>query len=75
MTLPDYITLTNWAHTLVVDFPKDNIPFLKDENNWKEWGNMLIQENSFSRNAAPGTQNYSDWQSWAKAVFYAMAGT
>lgn len=74
MTIPEFITLSKWAHALVVDFPTDNIPILVDESKWKEWGNSLIQENSFLRNAAPGTANYSDWLSWAKAVFYTMAG-
>lgn len=74
MTLPDLSTLSHWAHALVVDFPTDNIPILKNESSWKEWGNMLVQENSFSRSGAPGPELYNDWHSWAKAVFYTMAG-
>lgn len=73
ITLPQRITLTNWAAALEIDFPEDNVPALSDEENWKEWGNLLVQENSFTRNGAPGTSGYSDWESWARAVYYTMA--
>lgn len=74
ITIPEAITLSKWANALIIDFPNDNIPILEDETKWKEWGDVLIQENSFSRNGAPGTQNYSDWHAWAKAIFYTMSG-
>ena len=73
MILPIGITLKLWADSLVIDFPDDNIPFLLDESGWKNWGNFLVQENTFLDNGAPGTQAYSDWQTWAKDVFKSMA--
>jgi hypothetical protein len=73
MMLPQFTTLKKWADSLIIDFPTDNIPILLDETKWKEWGNMLVQENSFSRNAAPGPQGYAAWPEWAMAVFYTMA--
>lgn len=73
MMLPNFAPLKVWADSLYIDFPTDNIPRLTDEDDWKRWGNFLVQENSFVNNAAPGTQSYNDWKVWAQAVFYVMA--
>jgi hypothetical protein len=73
MTLPKDIPLLLWAASLIVDFPTDNIGILKDESKWREWGNFLVQEVSFANNGAPATHAYSDWQTWAQAVFKCMA--
>lgn len=73
MMLPIGTTLQKWADTLIIDFPKDNIPFLADEKGWKLWGNALVQENTFSLNGAPGTHGFLDWQTWAQAVFKCLA--
>jgi len=73
MILPISIDLKTWAASLVIDFPNDNIPFLDKEENWKEWGNSLVEENSFARNGAPGTQFFKNWKTWAQAVFKTMA--
>jgi hypothetical protein len=70
--IPEFTTLTDWAASLVVDFPLDNIPFLKDESVWKEWGNTLIRENSFAENGAPGTGDYSSWKPWAVDIYKVM---
>jgi hypothetical protein len=70
--IPRSTTLFHWAHSLIIDFPRDNVPILKNENDWKNWGNILVQENSFSRSGAPGTQRYGDWRSWAEDVFHSM---
>lgn len=72
MMIPNFVSLKNWSHSLIIDFPSDNIPVLMDEENWKTWGNHLIQENSFSKNGAPSTKNYPDWKSWAKDIFKVM---
>lgn len=72
MMLPEFTNLKDWANSLKVDFPTDDIPYLDDENNWKDWGNVLIQATSFCQNDAPRPDNYSDPLSWAKDVFYSM---
>jgi hypothetical protein len=72
MILPIGINLRNWANSLFVDFPNDDIPILTQEANWKEWGNRLVQGESFFRNNAPSTDIYGDWQPWANHVFYVM---
>jgi hypothetical protein len=72
MMLPDFTDFKTWANSLTIDFPTDDIPYLYDENNWKQWGNTLIQTTSFSQNNAPSPENYSDSLKWAKDVFYSM---
>jgi hypothetical protein len=72
MILPIEINLQNWAASLSIDFPNDDIPILTQEENWKEWGNQLIQAESFFNNNAPSTDIYNDWQSWANHVFFVM---
>lgn len=72
MILPQGINLRAWANSLFVDFPNDNIPILLQEEDWKEWGNQLIQAESFFSNNAPTTETYNDWQPWANHVFYVM---
>lgn len=73
MMLPKVATIDRWAASLIVDFPKDNVPFFKSGDDWKEWGNRLVQETSFANSGAPGTRLYADWQTWAEAVFKSMA--
>lgn len=73
MMVPKETTLSDWADSLVVDFPQDNIPFLSEEEDWRTWGNNLIQERSFEENGAPGTATFKDWRSWAEAVFFTMS--
>lgn len=73
MIIPKSTTFTNWAQSLLIDFPRDNIPILKNEDAWKEFGDLLVQSNSFSRAGAPGTSFYSDKWTWAMDIFRAMA--
>lgn len=73
MMLPKFAKLSTWAASLIIDFPTDNIPILDKESNWKDWGNTLVQENSFSDAGAPSAVYYDDWIPWAEALFKAMA--
>lgn len=73
MMMPIHTDLKTWGSSLVIDFPKDNIPFYQEGDEWKEWGNFLIQENSFATNGAPGTVHFSEWEDWAMAVYKQMA--
>lgn len=73
MIIPINISLKLWADSLIIDFPDDNVPILRDESDWKSWGNFLVQENTFVNNGAPGTVAYSDWKQWAQDVFKTMA--
>ena len=75
MIIPIAISLPLWANNLVIDFPGDNIPQLLSENDWRTWGDDLVQCTTFSKNNSPGTANYGDWQAWAQAVHYTMTDT
>jgi len=72
MMLPVLTTLPIWAASLIIDFPGDNIPILKDEQSWKIWGDSVVQELSFARNNAPGTDFFNAWQEWATALYSVM---
>lgn len=72
MIIPERVSLQFWAASLIQDFPLDNIPLLRGEN-WREWGDFLIQENSFASEGAPSTKLYKDWKTWADAIFKCMA--
>jgi hypothetical protein len=67
------ISLKLWADTLVRDFMRDNVPILDNEENWREWGNRLIQEPSFAKAGCPETTGFDNHESWAQAVCAAMA--
>lgn len=73
MILPYEISLTDWAASLIIDFPTDNIPNLESEEKWQEWGDLLIQEQSFEQADAPLPELFETWQPWAEQVFYALA--
>ncbi len=75
MILPEFTNLPTWAASLIIDFPYDNVPILNDEKDWKDWGNLLIQEDSFIQNNAPGTDTFDNWKSWADELFFIMNNT
>lgn len=72
MIIPNLTSLKNFSSSLIIDFPDDNIIILDDKNNWKEWGDQLVQSESFIQNSAPGTQNYNNWKDWAQDLFFVM---
>lgn len=72
MVLPIGIELLEWAANLLIDFPNDNIPLLFDEDQWRLWGDELVQCTTFAQNQAPQTGDYDDWNTWAQGVYYNM---
>lgn len=72
MMIPTFTDLKTWAASLLIDFPREDIPVLSNQD-WKEWGDELVQTDAFNKEGAPGTHFYSDWKKWAEAVFYTMA--
>ena len=69
MILPFYISLSDWAHSLLIDFPNDNVPILYNEEEWKEWGNDVTFCPTFEKTNAPSTDFYNNWQEWALALY------
>jgi hypothetical protein len=72
MILPDYISLRDWANSLLIDFPADNLPILYNEEEWKDWGNEVVFSPSFEKLNSPGTAIYENWRDWAVAVYNSM---
>lgn len=62
-----------FSSSLLIDFPKDNIPVFKNEKDWREFGNILIQESTFSINGAPSPNGFKDRTEWEQALFQSMA--
>lgn len=63
----------DWAASLLIDFPNDDIPILTDENDWKNWGDKLVEIPVFESNEAPSTLKYDDSQKWMEAIYNAMS--
>lgn len=73
MMIPLNTTFKTWTESLIVDFPDDNIPLLRSEKEWKQWGDMLVQENTFSQNGCSDTRDHDDKWEWAMGIFKSMA--
>lgn len=73
MILPEFISLRDWADSLIIDFPNDNVPIIYNEEDWKRWGNSVVTGPSFQSLQAPNTDLYDNWQDWA-FVLYRTAG-
>jgi hypothetical protein len=63
----------DWANSLLIDFPNDNIPILTSPRNWRNWGSQLVQSTSFSENNAPGPAFEKDFKTYAERLFYVMS--
>lgn len=72
MMMPVHTTFEKWAHTLIIDFPNDNIPIYKNGYNWKLWANAVAECPSFNQNACPGGTDFSDPLKWAAVVYRQM---
>jgi hypothetical protein len=70
---PINTTLQEWAQSLIVDFPYDNVPILLEDTEWKEWGNFLGAELTFADNAIPPTDTYTTWDTWANDVYLCLS--
>lgn len=73
MILPLHTNLAEWASSLIIDFPNDDIPILEKDTDWQLWGGFLVQEPSFEQAFAPSPYFYDDWRAWAIDVYYTMA--
>jgi hypothetical protein len=79
---PYNISLNYWAACLVTDFPNDNLPILRDEKKWQDWGTLVADSGNFKKANIPsplGIKNgkkqeaFRNWQDWAKIVYIILA--
>lgn len=71
MMLPILTDEQTWFDSLIVDFPRQNIPYLVGMD-WKTCGNSIVELSLFKKNHAPGTEGYEDWSTWAQDFFNTM---
>src|SRR5271154_5920017 len=78
---PKYISLKYWAATVVSDYDNESLPLLGNEEEWKEWGNIVAGTGIFLRASVPSPasivrgknqDNFKDWQQWARIVYNIM---
>lgn len=72
MIMPLHIEFPLWAHSLVVDFPTDNIPDFIDGHDWRLWGDAVAEQKSFAESGAPGTHGFKEPLEWAMAIYFVM---
>lgn len=67
-------SFTQFAESLLVDFSsRDDVPLIKNENDWKQWGNLVSSLPSFANRGVPTTENFSNWKDWGIIVYDTMA--
>jgi hypothetical protein len=72
MIMPNHSTFEQWASSLIIDFPADNIPDFRPGDDWKRWGNTVAEQANFASNGTPTTQGFDDKMTWAVAVYKQM---
>jgi hypothetical protein len=80
MIQPHYIELLDWAASLIIDYPQEDIPYLTKQDKWQEWGTIVVNSGIFAKyNVPPPFSNkstakaYKTWQEWADAVYLIMS--
>jgi hypothetical protein len=68
MMIPYMVDEQTWFDSLIVDFPKQNMPSFSGMD-WRICGDSIVELPFFKKNHAPGTQDFSDWKSWAEAFY------
>lgn len=74
MMMPVYTSLNDWCSSLRIDLPYDDVPQLIHDD-WKGFGNSLVQTGIFATNNAPSPNDYNKWEDWAFAVYYLLNNT
>jgi len=79
---PEYIDLPHWSASLVADYPQEFLPILDNDNDWQEWGAIIVSTGVFARLGIPAPfsleegakkQEFADWREWAKIVYNLMS--
>ena len=73
MIIPEYIDMLDWANSLFIDFPDQDIPALLDVNEWKPWAEEIRLCPKFSE--VPSTWGYSEFKDWAMDFYMIMIGS
>jgi hypothetical protein len=69
MINPSLVGLKEWADSLIVDYPDQNVPILLFEMDWQRWASELIKSSIFSNSSIPNPHNLIEWREWARWVY------
>ena len=72
MVRPEYISLKNWAASLLIDYGDFTLPILFNQKKWEAWAVDLLNVPPFRGRNIPAPKKDEDWQVWAKKVYYIM---
>jgi hypothetical protein len=74
MIIPSKSTsFKEFVESVVIDFPNENIPISTNENEWRNWGNFLVEKTPFAKNGAPSPNGFRTRTEWEQAIFETMA--
>lgn len=63
--LPVGIPFTAWANQLRNEYPTQDIPIVRNENDWRQFPNMLKENRAFEGTNFPFSTGFARWQDWA----------
>lgn len=87
MIKPEYISLEDWAGSLLTDYANYNLPILMQEEDWKTWAEDLLSVEPFRNKDIPYPEQVMNklqqekaddailWQEWARVVYFLTQGT
>lgn len=71
--LPENSSWEDWNGNMLHYFGEEPLPYLPEEQ-WKDFGKILISIPTFSSFILPDPDEFENWQGWAMAVVVAVNG-
>jgi hypothetical protein len=64
--LPGKLEFKDWAEKFIANYPNSGISLPRENQDWSEWGQLLMSVPEFKTIPNPLKSMYKDdWQSWA----------
>ena len=67
-------TWESWNGSLVHYFGEEPIPYMAEEDNWRDVASTVVSLPTFVSYAPPDPADYITWQSWANDFIVAVNG-
>jgi hypothetical protein len=64
---PDFVSFPRWAAQLAVNYSEAEVPIVRDEVEWREFGRALLQRPPFNDFPLPDPTTFTDWRDWARS--------
>ena len=71
---PDYTDWNNWHSNVIHITGEQNLPFVPDEENWREFANTLVATPTYGDFGLSSAEDYDRWQDWASDLLTAING-